>query len=181
MKILMTGANGQLGQCVLALTKSLPKNLEFVALTKSNFDITDKDSVHTVFEDTRPDIVLNFAAYTNVAKAEVAANEAYLVNDIAVGHLAKACASLSIPILHISTDFVFNSDCKTHTFTESDTPNPVNIYGKSKLAGEAQVQKYCQKFIILRSSWIISNTNSKNFYTTIIKKSTKSKRVESCL
>lgn len=163
----MTGTNGQLGQTVLANKKSLANDISLIGLTKRECDITNKGMIESAFDQFKPDVVLNLAAYTNVAEAEAEKEQAYLVNDTAVAYLAKACQERSIPLIHISTDFVFNHPSEMREFTEKDEPNPINIYGKSKLAGEKQIQALCDKFVILRSSWVISNTGSKNFFNTV--------------
>ena len=101
-------------------------------------------------------------------KAETDQKNALMVNDTGVEYLAKICGVKNIPLIHISTDFIFDSPIKVCSFFEDDTPNPTSIYGKSKLSGEQKIQLHSKKFIIIRSSWVISNTHSKNFFKTVL-------------
>ncbi len=163
MRALITGASGQLGQSLL-----MQKNHqhELIAFNRDQLDITNFDRLTDVFEKSKPDVLINLAAYTNVDKAETEIDLAFAVNAIAVKNLAQLTNQYEIPIIHLSTDYVFSGD-KRSPYLETDTPNPVNVYGKSKLAGEVAIRECNPRHIILRSSWIFSD-KGKNFLNTVL-------------
>ena len=120
----------------------------------------------TVISDETPDIIIHCAAYTNVDKAEDESETAELINVKGTENLAKVCAKNNIPLVYISTDYVFDGE-KTNPYTPDDSPNPINIYGKTKLGGEEVIKKYCEKYYIIRTSWLYGH-HGKNFVETML-------------
>jgi dTDP-4-dehydrorhamnose reductase len=167
MKWLLAGANGQLGRC---LQKTLgTRGIDFVALSHTDLDITDIGQVKELVNSTKPDVVINAAAYTNVEQAEIDSDEAFKVNQLGAANLAIASRSVNAKLVHFSTDYVFagngNSPWKVNDLTE-----PLSIYGKSKLAGEEEIlNKYSEKSLIIRTAWLYS-PYGKNFYKTMLTK-----------
>jgi dTDP-4-dehydrorhamnose reductase len=165
MKVLLFGANGQVGyECGIALEKT---NWEFSALTREHVDFSYPEKVYETVKNSDADIVVNACAYTNVDKAESDSKLANLVNAKSVGAMAKACAELNIPTIHISTDYVFNG-AASKPYKEIDPVAPMGIYGETKLAGEALLQKNNSKHIILRTSWVFSAYRN-NFVKTMLR------------
>lgn len=164
MKILLTGASGMLGQDLSPVLEDVGA---FVIETSSdNMDITDVAQVKNVLNCTHPDMVIHCAAYTNVDKAEEEPEKAELINVKGTENIAKVSAELDIPVVYISTDYVFYGS-KNTPYTPDDIPNPLNIYGKTKLAGEEMIKKYCKKYYIVRTSWLYGHYG-KNFVETMI-------------
>lgn len=163
-KVLLTGADGQLGQCVQHIAKQYPK-LHFTFTNKKELDITDADVVHSFFEKNSFSHIINTAAYTQVDNAEVERDLAFKINEKGAENIAKACASHNIELLHLSTDYVFDGKSKT-PYTEEMETNPINVYGASKLAGENAILANCKKHIIIRSSWLYSPFGH-NFYLSM--------------
>ncbi|WP_417359512.1 dTDP-4-dehydrorhamnose reductase [Galbibacter sp.] len=166
--ILVTGANGQLGMTFQKHEDHYPE-LNFVFMDSNALDITDTMAVKKVFEELRPDYCINCAAYTNVEKAEKDPEKAFLVNASAVEFLAMACKAQSCILIHISTDYVFDGQ-KTTPYNVNDIPNPINVYGASKLQGELNIKKFLSQYFIIRTSWLYSKEFGKNFYRTILQK-----------
>lgn len=164
MKILVTGGNGMLAQDLIPVLK---ERHDVIPLAKKDLDITSRDSVYTVLKNSKPDVVVNCAAYTQVDKAEEESAQAFLVNGIGVQNLAIACADAKIPLCHISTDYVFDGE-NDKPYTPFDNTNPINTYGKSKLAGEKYIQWILDKFYIIRTSWLYS-IRGNNFVLTILR------------
>ncbi|KMT64642.1 dTDP-4-dehydrorhamnose reductase [Catenovulum maritimum] len=171
MKILLTGANGQLGKCFQDVIRrfNLTKNtkVELLARASDELNITDKISVMSTINDERPDYIVNAAAYTAVDKAESNAEQAYLVNESGVENLALAAAKYDIPLIHVSTDYVFDGEA-TAPYLPDDEVNPQSVYGMSKLAGELTLAKTHRQHIIFRTSWVFSEYGN-NFVKTMIK------------
>lgn len=165
MRILLTGKNGQLGRCFQ--DKSIDTKHELFAYGSSQLDIADLDSVVTTISQVKPDIIVNAAAYTAVDKAEVEKESAYAVNELGVKNLAKQAALLDIPLVHISTDYVFDGDA-VDPYQPNSKANPQSVYGASKLAGEHAVQFLCEKYIVLRTAWVFSEYGN-NFVKTMVK------------
>jgi dTDP-4-dehydrorhamnose reductase len=163
--ILLFGANGQLGQEILARAPSV--SLKIVGRSRSETDIADAAAVEAAFRDARPNVVVNAAAYTKVDKAETERDQAYRVNKDGAGILAAACAAADVPFVHISTDYVFDGS-KPGPYVEDDSPAPVSVYGASKLAGEEEVQRRHKKHVILRTSWVYGQYGS-NFLKTMLR------------
>jgi len=165
MRLLLLGANGQLGQELSAA--ALPDDIELVARSRSQTDIADTDAVAAAFSETQPDIVVNAGAYTKVDKAESERDEAFRVNATGPGVIAAACAKSDVPLIHISTDYVFDGT-KADPYVETDATAPLGVYGASKLAGEQAVRDRHKKHLILRTSWVYGKFGS-NFLKTILR------------
>ncbi|MBF0445065.1 MAG: dTDP-4-dehydrorhamnose reductase [Magnetococcales bacterium] len=163
MKLLITGANGQIGQ---ELTIQAPNHgFTPISLSKTELDISDRNAVVSNVAKIKPDIIINSAAFTNVDLAETEQDLALAGNQKGPENLALAAAKLDIPLLHISTDFIFDGKKQT-PYLENDTPNPLGFYGKSKLLGEDAVRKAWKKHIILRVSWVFGRFGQ-NFFSGV--------------
>lgn len=165
-KILVTGANGQLGNEIRVLSKKY-SNLDFIFTDVEELDLINKERVDNFFNSNQISWIINCAAYTAVDKAEEDYDLAYKINVEAVENLVNKAKEYNIPIIHISTDFVFDGQKNTPYF-EDDITNPINQYGKTKLEGEKIVETY-EHGIIIRTAWLYS-TFGNNFVKTIIKK-----------
>ncbi|WP_282048767.1 dTDP-4-dehydrorhamnose reductase [Maribacter aquivivus] len=166
-KVLVTGSNGQLGQCLQKIAL-LYKDLKFTFKNSIDLDITDSSSIKKNFNSIDYDYCINCAAYTNVEQAEKTPDMAYKVNAEGVKNLANVCKDYKTILIHISTDYVFDGE-KDEPYTVKDVANPINDYGKSKLLGEKYIQEIMDDYCIIRTSWLYSEYG-KNFYTTILKK-----------
>jgi len=165
MRILVTGSNGQVGWEVSR--RGARKGFDSLALDRATLDITDKSAVNREVSRSGPAVVVNAAAYTAVDQAESEPELAFAANRDGPANLASACAEAGIPLIHISTDFVFGGE-KKGPYLESDQVSPVNVYGKSKAAGETAVRERLQEHIILRTSWVYGEQGS-NFVKTILR------------
>lgn len=163
-KILVLGSTGQIGT---ALKKDLTKWCDATFLNRNDLDFADIESLSAKLKDFKPDFIINSAAYTDVDQAEEFQENAFQVNSFAVEKLSKLANSIGAVLVHFSTDYVFDGK-KNTPYTETETPNPLSIYGKSKLEGERFVEKNCSKFLILRTSGVISKNND-NFVSKIKK------------
>lgn len=164
MKIVVTGANGMLGQDLCPILEDVGC---FVIETDiHNLDITDAAKVDEAITLAHPDVVIHCAAYTNVDKAEEEVEAATLLNVQGTKNIAKACGKNDITMVYISTDYVFDGT-KEGAYEPDDVPNPQTIYGKTKLAGEKAVQEHCKKFYIARTSWLYGH-HGKNFVETML-------------
>ena len=166
-RVLVTGANGQLGQAIKAAAASYPE-LSFIFEGKETLDVTNEKEVIGFFAKHKIDVCINTAAYTDVDKAETEKEAAYLLNAIAPILLAEACKENNAFLIHISTDYVFDGN-KGSAYTVYDTPNPINIYGASKLAGEKSIAEVGGNYSIVRTSWLYSDYGN-NFQTKILEK-----------
>ncbi len=164
--ILVTGANGQLGNEIRAIATSFP-SLNILFTGKDELNITNREAVRKYFIDNEPKAVINCAAYTAVDKAESEQEAATLVNATATGYLAEACNLINIPFIHVSTDFVFDGR-KAQPYLETDETNPLGVYAKSKLEGEILALKNHTKTIIVRTSWVYSSYGN-NFVKTMLR------------
>lgn len=169
MKILVTGANGMLGQDLCPILEDF--GYEVVETDVQNLDITDFERVVEVLKSENPDIVVHCAAYTNVDKAEEDFATARLINSTGTENLAKVCGKKDITLVYISTDYVFDGEGST-PLKPSDKPAPINNYGLTKLEGEEFVKKYCKKYFITRTSWLYGH-HGKNFVETMLSLSNK--------
>jgi dTDP-4-dehydrorhamnose reductase len=163
-KIIVTGANGQLGQEFQKVTNP---DLEFTFLSRTQLDITDTEKVHDAIEQIKPDVIINCAAYTAVDRAEEEVGQAFKINDHGSNNLAITADRLSAKLIHISTDYVYHIE-KDTPLVETDICNPQGIYGKSKRAGELSIASQLENHIILRVSWLYG-TQQKNFVKTMLR------------
>jgi len=166
-RVLVTGANGQLGLAIKEAASDYPE-LSFVFAGKAELDVTDAQQIESFFTSNPFDFCINAAAYTNVDKAEEESQAAYLLNETAPRLLAEACKQHGVFLIHISTDYVFDGT-KGSPYTYRDTPNPINVYGASKLAGEQAIAEVGGDYCIVRTSWLYSEYGN-NFQTKIIDK-----------
>lgn len=164
MKILLTGKNGQVGY---ELQRTLSSLGEVIAVDVDSCDLTNTASIVSLVEQTKPGLIVNPAAYTAVDKAESEPEIAFAINATAPKVLAAQANLLHIPIIHYSTDYVFDGT-KEGVYTEDDIPNPQSIYGKTKWQGEKNVRAMCPKHVILRTSWVFG-AHGGNFLKTILK------------
>jgi dTDP-4-dehydrorhamnose reductase len=162
MKILITGQHGQVS---LALQQRLQDLGELIVLGRDQLDLADVDQIRQQVRAQRPDLIINAAAHTAVDQAESEADVAFAINAIAPGVLAEEAEALGIPLIHYSTDYVFDGN-KPAPYTEADTPNPLGVYGQSKLAGEQAIAAVGGEYLVLRTSWVYSN-HGKNFLLTM--------------
>jgi len=166
MKILITGINGQVGSALVRQANE--QGHEVVAISREQWDMAlSPEQGEELVLEAKPDLVINPAAYTNVDGAEDDEVTALKVNADAPRALAIGCKQLDIPIFHVSTDYVFDGT-KEELYVETDQTNPINAYGRTKLAGELAVQEETEKYIILRTSWVFSK-DGKNFVNTILR------------
>lgn len=165
MKIFVTGSEGQLGRELLKKAKSL--GFEATGLDLPQIDITIKPDVVAILNNIKPDVVINAAAYTNVDRAEDEAEICFAANCTGPENIAAVCRSLDIPLIHISTDYVFDGSRNT-PYTEKDVISPVNIYGKCKAQGDDAVRNILRKHIIIRTSWLYG-VHGHNFVKTILR------------
>lgn len=169
MKILVTGANGMLGQDLCPILED--EEYDVIETDVDNLDITDSIAVNTFVTNEEPDFIIHCAAYTNVDKAEEDFDTAILINETGTRNIAAAAKKNDIPILYISTDYVFDGT-KKGKYTPSDATNPINKYGLSKLKGEESISEICDKYYIVRTSWLYGH-HGKNFVETMIDLATK--------
>jgi dTDP-4-dehydrorhamnose reductase len=164
MRVLITGKNGQLAQ-EFAKRLAAP-GFEVEAPEEERLDIGDHAAVRAALEALRPEVVLNCAAYNLVDEAERDPTAAFRVNARGVQHLAAACRETGAVLVHYSTDYVFNGQ-KKDPYTETDRPDPINNYGKSKLAGEAFLRETTDRFLLFRVSWVFGE-GKQNFLYKIL-------------
>ena len=164
MKILVTGQGGQLAW---ELEQTTPNNVDLIALSQNQLDITDRDTVFEIIQEQKPDLIINAAAYTAVDKAETEPEVAFSVNAKGSENLALACKKYKANLIHISTDFVFDGT-KTTPYTNSDRTCPINVYGESKLVGDQMVSKILgSQSVVIRTAWVYS-ANGNNFVKTML-------------
>ncbi len=166
MVVLVTGANGQLGQALQFVAHHYPE-LQFVFCSSTQLDITNKTSCQAAFEQHQPKYCINAAAYTAVDKAESEPEKAHLINVIGAKNLAEVCLEFGACLLHVSTDFVFDGT-KLKPYTEEDTTNPLNVYGQTKLEGENCIKEVLKNHYIVRTSWVYSQFGA-NFMKTMLR------------
>lgn len=164
MRLLITGANGQIGQ---EFYRHTCKTFNILGYRREQLDITHAVQVEDCLAAVKPSIVINTAAYTAVDKAESEPFKAFAANREGVKNLAQICQHHRIPLLHLSTDYVFDGN-KTTPYDETDTTNPINVYGQSKWEGEQMVRQHCEQYIILRVSWVFG-THGNNFVKTMLR------------
>ncbi|MFC6522058.1 dTDP-4-dehydrorhamnose reductase [Undibacterium arcticum] len=164
MRLLVTGANGQVGW---ELARSLMPLGEVIAVDRARCDLSRPDTIAALIQDIRPDVVVNAAAYTAVDKAEQEEALATVINGTAVGVLAQEARKANALLIHYSTDYVFDGS-KDKPYVEDDVPNPVNAYGRSKLAGEIAIRQAACDYLILRTTWVYA-ARGNNFVKTILR------------
>ena len=161
MKILVTGINGQVGH---ALMQNLTDH-ELIGLTRQDCDLTNLDQIKQVIDRHQPDLIINPAAYTKVDQAEIEPELAFQINRDAPRVMAEKARDFNIPLIHFSTDYVFDGE-KKEAYVEDDPTHPVGVYGQSKCAGEEAIQEVGGHIYIFRTSWVYSNIGH-NFYLTM--------------
>lgn len=164
-KIVVTGANGMLGQDLCPILED--NGYEVVESDIQVMDVTDINSVQKFLEENKPDIVIHCAAYTNVDKAEEDLKTAELINVTGTENVAEVCAKLGIELVYISTDYVFDGE-KNEPYLPNDRTNPLNNYGMTKFEGEEAVRSICDKYFVVRTSWLYGH-HGKNFVETMLK------------
>ena len=164
MKILVTGHEGQLAQ---SLRERSSNAMQVVTLGRPQLDIADIASVEKAIADCRPDVVVNAAAYTAVDRAESEASAAFAVNAVGAENVARAAAKAGLPIIHVSTDYVFDGTAAT-PYRESDATAPQSVYGHSKLEGEKKVAAANPAHVIFRTAWVYS-VHGHNFLKTMLR------------
>ncbi|MFY0727870.1 dTDP-4-dehydrorhamnose reductase [Pseudomonas sp. NFX15] len=162
MKILINGRQGQVSH---ELQRQLGAVGELIVLGRDQLDLAQPDQIRRQVQTLRPDLIINAAAHTAVDLAESEPQSAFAINAVAPGILAKEALALDIPLIHYSTDYVFDGK-KDAPYNEDDAPNPLGVYGQSKLAGERAVCDVQGKHLILRTSWVYS-THGRNFLLTM--------------
>lgn len=165
-RILITGANGQVGQEFQWLSREFP-DFDFVFKTKSDLDICDAKAVKRFFDDEKIDYCINCAAYTAVDKAEEEQEIAYNVNVLAPANLGGICAAKNIPVIHFSTDYVYHST-QNIAYVETDAVNPQSVYASTKLKGEQKLMEVHANAMIIRTSWVYS-VFGHNFVKTMLR------------
>lgn len=164
MKVLITGAKGMLGQDLCPTLEDLGCFL--IETDIDNLDITKKEDVEDFVSKAHPDLIIHLAAYTNVDRAEEEEEKAELINAVGTENVALAASKIDVPIIYISTDYVFDGT-KNSPYLPTDPTNPINAYGRTKLKGEELVQKHCKKYYIARTSWLYG-MYGKNFVDTML-------------
>ena len=165
MRVLITGARGQVGQ---SLRERAPEDWEVIFTDSKTLDITNSTTVDAMIQGFQPEVIVNTAAYTNVDQAEDEPQQAFAVNAHGAANLAQAAQKVGSRLIHISTDYVFSGNTDK-PYTYLDAPNPSNVYGKSKLAGETLALSLCDKTTIVRTSWVFSEYG-RNFVPAITNK-----------
>lgn len=179
--VILVGGNGQLGSEIARVFESPINNWRITEyqyglldkVSSIELNIINRASVLTYINKTKPEIIINCAAYTNVDQAEKDYEKAFQVNSLGPRNLAIAAESVGAKLIHISTDYVFDGkgvimDDKIMPYREYDMPNPINVYGKTKLLGENYVREFCSRYFIIRTSWLYGE-NGSNFVKTIIR------------
>ena len=163
-QILLIGSSGQLGR---ELQQTLPSDA-LVSVARDTLDLSQPDRIRQLILEIHPHVIINAAAYTAVDKAETETELAYAINAIAPAIMAKAANHIGATLIHISTDYVFNGRKGTF-YQEDDDPNPLNVYGASKLAGEENIRQGCDRHLILRTSWVYGVHGKGNFVKTMLR------------
>ncbi|MFC1915618.1 dTDP-4-dehydrorhamnose reductase [Chloroflexota bacterium] len=171
MKVMVIGANGQLGADLCQELNSV----ELVPLKHSDIEVADMDSIRQAFSEHRPEVVINTAAFHRVDDCESDQDKAFLVNTRGAGNVAVSAQESGAKLVYISTDYIFGGESKPRTtsYTEFDTPVPPNVYGRSKLAGEGLVKHLCHRYFIIRTSGLFgvagSSGKGQNFVETMLR------------
>ena len=167
INVLVTGSNGQLASCIKDLAKE-QRGLHLIYTDYQELDICNLKDVEEFFTTSHKiDYCINCAAYTAVDKAETEVEKAFEINAQGPKNLALVCNAQDTILIHVSTDFVFDGN-RSEPYTETDTPNPISVYGASKLKGEVEIQKTLKKHFIIRTSWLYSEHGT-NFMKTMLR------------
>jgi dTDP-4-dehydrorhamnose reductase len=164
MRVFVTGSQGQLARC---LAENKDPGVQLIFGTRPEFDLMRPTEARKTILDARPDVIINAAAYTAVDKAESDKDVAFAVNRDGARAVAEAGAILDVPVIHISTDYVFSGN-KSGSYIESDDVGPTGVYGASKLAGENAVREVAEKHLIFRTAWVYSVYGA-NFLKTMLR------------
>ena len=174
MVVIVTGANGQLGQAIQSISVK-NSDVDFVFCDSSTLDITNLNNIQDIFKQVKPNYCINAAAYTAVDKAESESEKAHLINVIGAKNLAEVCKENNTVLLHVSTDFVFDGEyaklpphVQLEGYSEDDIPNPTGVYGQTKLDGEKAIQQTFDNYFIIRTSWVYSQF-ANNFMKTMVR------------
>jgi dTDP-4-dehydrorhamnose reductase len=165
IKIAVVGADGQVGQELQHILRPLG---ELHLFNRQTLDLSQPDAIAQILEPLQPSIIVNAAAYTAVDKAESEPDLAHVINAIAPTQLAKSAQALNAPLIHISTDYVFDGT-KGSPYQPSDLTHPMSVYGSSKLKGEEGIQENCDRHYILRTAWIYGSYGKSNFVKTMLR------------
>ena len=165
MKVLVLGANGQLGRCLADQLKGTDPNITLSS--RAEIDIADMEKTYLTIIDLKPDVVINATAYTAVDKAESDLETADLINHLSVANIANICADIDCVLIHVSTDYVFDGEANL-AYTENDETNPQGVYGQTKLLGEVAVQESGCNYLILRTAWVFSEYGN-NFLKVMLR------------
>ena len=163
-RILLIGCLGQLGR---ELQQTLPSEA-LISVARDRLDLSQPDRIRQLIAETKPDVIVNAAAYTAVDKAESEAELADAINAIAPAVMAETAQQIGATLIHISTDYVFDGR-KATFYQEDDKPNPINVYGASKLAGEEKIRQHCDRHFIFRTSWVYGAQGKSNFVKTMLR------------
>jgi dTDP-4-dehydrorhamnose reductase len=164
-KLLVFGCGGQVGQALLRA--DLPRGFDVLGLGRAEADLTDASRLASVVETVRPDLVVNAGAYTAVDRAESEPDAAFACNRDGPANLAVVCARDELPLIHLSTDYVFDGN-RTGAWREDDPTAPLGVYGASKLAGEEAIRERTDRHVIMRTAWVYSATGQ-NFVKTMLR------------
>ncbi|GAA3566166.1 dTDP-4-dehydrorhamnose reductase [Snuella lapsa] len=164
--ILVTGANGQLASCIKDITSGY-EDLNVIYTSHQDLDICNVNQVQAFFKANKIDYCINCAAYTAVDRAETETEKAFAINATGPKNLALSCRVYGIVLIHISTDFVFDGE-KKEPYVETDIPNPMSVYGASKLQGEIEIKELLEHYFIIRTSWLYSEYGH-NFMKTMLR------------
>jgi dTDP-4-dehydrorhamnose reductase len=166
-KMKRIAVTGLTGQVVSSLIERAPRGVEMLALGRPSFDLSSRDMILASLRSVRCDAIINAAAYTQVDKAESEPDVAMRVNGAGAGFVAETAAELNVPLLHLSTDYVFDGTLD-RPYREDDEPGPTGAYGRSKLEGEKQIEARCDNCVILRTAWVYSPFGA-NFVKTMLR------------
>ncbi len=167
LKILLTGKTGQVGAELAAL---LPRLGEVAAYDRHELDLSNPEQVRRAIRDVQPNVIVNAAAYTSVDQAEKEENQAQIINVDAPALMAEEAKRIGATLVHYSTDYVFDGS-SSFPYSETDSPNPINVYGKTKLAGEEAIRAVGASHLIFRTAWVYG-TRGRNFLLTILRLAT---------
>jgi dTDP-4-dehydrorhamnose reductase len=174
MRLLVTGAGGMVGAEVVRQARA--SGIDCLACTRADLDVTDTSAVLSTISEALPDIIVNAAAYTAVDRAEDDESQAMLVNKTGAANVAAAAAQNGAGVIHISTDYVFDGETN-EAYRPGDATNPINAYGRSKLAGEIEVASACSRHVIIRTSWVYSHEGH-NFVRTMLRLAESGKEIK---